>query len=432
MNPLQLIWFILLFIWSAFFSWSELALMSIPEHKLHSLIKSKKYWSISLKKIKNNNDRLLITILIWSNLINVYTATLATTIAISLAKSWWVWLSEATLIWISTWIITFLLLLFWEIIPKSIATRNITKISLFVAPIYNILMFILYPIIIFIEVIIKIFSKKGKIEKMTDDEIESFIDMWRKSWSLEKDEHEKIKNILEFWDILVEEIMVPRVKIDCLSVESTVWKALEFYLSHTHSRIPLYNQTIDKIDSFLTIRDIISEDHNKILKDLQLTSVVRVPLNQPIDILLKTFQSTRRHLAIVIDEYGWVAWLVTLEDVLEEVFWDIRDETDKEIDYINFISEDNYIAESDILIDDLLEKYNLNLEDIWLNEKEFSWETLGYIITHILERFPKKLEIINFEIKNNQTINWIIELKIIEINNWRIWKVEVKKKQITT
>lgn len=428
MDPLQLVFFILLFIWSAFFSWSELALMSIPEHKLQSLVKSKKYWASSLKKIKKNNDRLLITILIWNNLVNVYTAALATTIAISIWIS--MWIPQATVIWIATWLITFLLLLFWEIIPKSLATKNATKIALYVAPVYNILMKILFPIIILIELIIRIFSSKAKIEKMTGEEIESFIDMWRKTWTLEKDEHEKIINILEFWDIIVEEIMVPRVKIECLSTEDTVWKALDFYMAHTHSRIPVYNQTIDKIDNFFTIRDIINEDRNKKLKDLKLSSVVRVPLNQPIDILLKTFQSTRKHLAIVIDEYGWVAWLVTLEDVLEEVFWEIRDETDKEVDEINFVSKDNYIAESDILIDDILDKYNLNLEDIWLDEREFSWETLSYIITHILERFPKQWEIIEFEIKNNQLLNWIIELKIVDINNWRIGKVEVKRKVI--
>ena len=425
MDLLQIIWFAFLFIGSAFFSGTELALMSIPEHKLQSLIKSRKFWSSSLKQIKENNDRLLITILIWNNLVNVYTAALATSIAIWI----WIkmWIPQATIIWISTWIVTFLLLLFWEIIPKSFATKNATRISLFVAPIYKLLMFVLFPIITFIEVIIRVFSSNKKVEKMTDEEIESFIDMWRKSWSLEKGEHEKIKNILEFWDILVEEIMVPRVKIESLSIQSTVWEALEFYLSHTHSRIPLYNKTIDKIDSFLTIRDILEEDKTKKLKDLELSPVIRVPLNQPIDILLKTFQSTRKHLAIVIDEYGWVAWLVTLEDVLEEIFWEIRDETDKEVDDIKQVSDDNYLVESDILVEDILEKFNLYLEHIWLDEREFGWETLSYIITHILERFPKQWEIMNFMIKNNQTKYWHIELKIVDIDNWKIGKVEVKR-----
>ncbi len=425
MDPLQIICFFFLFIASAFFSWTELALMSIPEHKLESLIKRKKYWSSALRKIKENNDRLLITILIWNNLVNVYTAALATSIAIWI----WIkmWIPQATVIWIATWIVTFFLLLFWEIIPKSFATKNATKISLFVAPIYKILMFVLYPFITFIEVIIRVFSSNKKLEKMTDEEIESFIDMWRKTWTLEKDEHEKIKNILEFWDILVEEIMVPRVKIEALSINTIIWEALEFYLSHTHSRIPLYSKTIDKIESFLTVRDILDVDKTKKLSELELAPVIRVPLNQPIDILLKTFQSKRKHLAIVIDEYGWVAWLVTLEDVMEEIFWEIRDETDKEFDEIILVWKDNFIVESDVLIENILEKFNLYLWDIWLDEREFWWETLSYIITHILERFPKKSEIVDFKIKNNQTKYWILELKIIDINDWKIGKVEVKR-----
>jgi len=221
--------------------------------------------------------------------------------------------------------------------------------------------------------------------------------------------------------------MVPRVRIEALSIKSTVWEALDYYLSHTHSRIPLYVGTIDKIESFLTIRDIIKEDKNKKLLDFDLPQVVRVPLNQPIDILLKTFQTSRKHLAIVIDEYGWVAGLVTLEDVMEEVFWEIRDETDREVDEIKLITKDNYIVESDVLIEDILEKYSLELGDILLDKREFGWETLSYVITHILERFPKQWEIIKFDLKNKPEVNWILKLKIIDINNWKIGKVEVKK-----
>ncbi len=425
MNPLQIIWFIFLFIWSAFFSGTELALMSIPTHKLNSLTKSKKYWSKALKEIKHNNDRLLITILIWNNLVNVYTAALATSIAISMWVS--MWIPQATVIWIATWIVTFLLLLFWEIIPKSFATKNSTKIALLVAPIYKVLMFLLYPVIIIIEIIIKVFSGSKKMEDITEEEIESFIDMWRRAGSLEKEEHEKIKNILEFWDILVEEIMIPRVKIEALSIDSTVWDALDFYIKHTHSRIPLYNKTIDKIESFLTIRDIINENRDRCLKELKLSNVLRVPFNQPIDILLKTFQIKRKHLAIAIDEYWWVAWLITLEDVLEEIFWEIRDETDKEVDEIKKISNDNYIVESEVLFEDILEILWLKFENIWLDKKEFSWETLSYIITHTLERFPDVEEVINFDILLDGSFKWNVEFTVIDILNWKIGKVEVKK-----
>ena len=362
MDPTLIILFIILFALSAFFSWTELALMSIPSHKIEAIYKEWRFWSESLKKIKENNDKLLITILIWNNLVNVYTATLATTIAISIANK--SWLEQSMIIWLSTWIVTFLLLLFWEIIPKSIATKNATAISLFVAPIYKMLLFLLYPIIIVIAFIIRIFSKKEFAEKITWEEMESFIDMWKDFWTLESAEHEKIKNILEFWAITVEEIMTPRVNIEAIDSEITVGKAKNFYLEHTHSRIPVYTKTIDKIDHFLTIRDLLKEDENKKVKDLQLNETIKIPINQPIDKLLETFQRSHTHIAIIIDEYWWVAWLITLEDIIEEIFWEIRDETDKEVDKIKKVWVNTFIIESDVLIEDILDKFDLELDDI--------------------------------------------------------------------
>lgn len=425
MTPLLIALFAFLISLSAFFAGSELALMSIPKHKIISFLKLNRYWSKSLKKIKENNDRLLISLLLLNNLVNVYIATLATTIAISIAEK--SWLPQAQMIWISTWSITFLLLLFWEIIPKSIASKNASKIALFVAPIYKFLIFLFFPIIIFIEIIIKNFAWKPKTHKITDEEIESFIDMWRDFGTLEKWEHEKIKNILDFWDILVDEIMTPRVRIDGLSSDVTVWKAMDYFLSHTHSRIPVFTKTVDKINSFFTIRDIISEDKTKKLSELNLPKIIKVPLNQPIDKLLKTFQKTNQHLAVIIDEYGWVAWLITLEDILEEIIWEIRDETDKETDEIKEIWTGVYLVESGALIEDILNKYDLCLEDIWLDEKEFSWETLSYVITHMLERFPDTSEILHIYINSDWKIKQNLELKIIDILDWKIWKVEIKK-----
>jgi len=426
MDPIQIVSFVVLFMLSAFFSGTELALMSLAEHKIDALLKEKKFGSKSLKKIKSNNDRLLITILIWNNLVNTYTAALATSIAISLANK--AWIPQAQAIWIATWVVTFLLLMFWEILPKSIAIKNATKIALAVAPIYNFLMIILYPIIIFLEFLIKLFSKNKHIETITEEEIESFVDMWKQTGALEDHEHEKIKNILDFSDTDAEEIMTPRIKIEALEANTTVKEAFDFFTKHTHSRIPIYNWTIDKITHFMTIRDILNQDENKKLSELKLSEVLRVPLNQPIDSILETFQKSRKHLAIVMDEYGWVAWLITLEDIIEEIFWEIRDETDKEVDEIKEIWNDSLIVKSDVLFEEVLEKLWLEYSDIWLSEEEFSWETLSYIITEKLERFPKSWERIVFEICNIEEKNCTkLEFKVLEVIDSKIGNIEVKK-----
>ena len=401
--------------------------MSLPEHKIDSLVKQGKLWSKSLKIIKSNNDRLLITILIWNNLANVYTAALATSLAISVAAS--SGMGSGYAIGVATWIVTFLLLMFGEIIPKSFATKNASFIAITVAPIYKFLMVILYPVILFMEVIIKVFSRQGTVEKLMDEEIESFIDMWRNSGSLWKGEYEKIKNILDFGDTTAEEIMVPRVKVEALSCHTTVWEALEYYLSHTHSRIPVYSETIDKIEKFMTIRDILTEDKTKKLSELDLPSVLKVPLNKPLSKLLATFQKSNKHMAILIDEYGGVEWLITLEDVLEEIFWEIRDETDDETDDISNIWKDIFVAESHVWSEEILRKFHLQLNNIWLDLKEFGWETLSYLITHKLERFPTNGEVISFDIidDENESTNEKLSLKVIDIKDNRIGKIEVKK-----
>jgi CBS domain containing-hemolysin-like protein len=114
--------------------------------------------------------------------------------------------------------------------------------------------------------------------------------------------------------------MTPRVKIEALSHDKTVEEAINYYLSHTHSRIPVYNDTIDKIDHFFTIRDLLKQDKSRQISELNLPEVIKIPLNQHIDTLFEHFQSSHKHMAIAIDEYGGVAGLITLEDIIEEVF----------------------------------------------------------------------------------------------------------------
>ncbi len=433
MDPALIIIFTILFLLSAFFSASEIALMSLPEHKIDSLFKQNRFWSKALRYLKDRNDKVLITILIWNNLVNVYIAALATQFAITVSKS--STFDEALIVWVSTWIITFLLLMFWEIVPKSYATKNAEKIALLVANFYKGLIIVLSPIIYFMEGIIKLTTGKSSVSKITDEEIEAFIDMWREEWVFEAGEHEKIKNMLEFSDISVEEIITPRVNIDAIDIDTTVEEALDFVLNHTHSRIPVYTEQIDNIGYVVNLRFLISEQKkwNGSLKLSQLKNLdkaIKIPLNHPIDKLLEIFKNSRKHLAIVLDEYGWVAGLVTLEDIIEEVFGDIRDEYDKEKDEMRKIGENKYDVDSSVIFEDLLDELEIQFENLWLDEKDYYATTLNYFITEELERFPESGEILEKELYgewfDDEKIKTYLVLKIKNVIDNKIESVEVE------
>jgi len=343
-------------------------------------------------------------ILVWNNLVNVYAAALATQISLALALSSWV--EESLAVAVATGLITFLILVFWEIIPKSFAVKNAEAIALAVAYPYKILMIVFFPIIFLLEKLIVLFTGKWAIKSITAEEIASLLDMWKDTGTLEDEEHERLRNTLEFWETLIEEVMVPRVRLDAISDEKTVAEALEFYLGHTHSRIPVYSGTIDKIIGIFTIRDLVREkqawNEHKLLSDIHFKPIIKVPLNQPLDILLETFRHKRQHIAIVMDEYGWVAGLVTLEDVVEQILWDLHDESDKEIPDIVHLEDGSILIDASITIDEVLDEFWFGIEDIWFEKGEFSWETVSYLITHELERFAEVWEEIIFPLHNSE------------------------------
>lgn len=427
MDLITILIFVTLFVLSGFFSGTELALMSLPSHKIDSFIKEGRFWSKELKYIKDRSDKLLITILIWNNLVNTFTAAFATVIATNLARNSWI--EESLAIWLATWIITLLLLIFGEIAPKSFATKNAESIALAVSKLYKFLMFILAPIVFLLEKLIQIFTWKTKQEQVSESEVQAFLDMWKNTWGLEKKQHEQLKKVLEFWDITAEEIMTPRVKLEALEDDITIEEALNYYLRHTHSRIPIYNKTIDNITHILTIRDLIKvEDKTRTISSLDLVKPMKVPLNQPIDNLLEDFQKNHKVMAVVLDEYGWVSGIVTLEDIIEEIFWEIRDETDKEAEEIENKGTNIYEVDSNIRIEETLTLFNLEFNDFWWNEDKYDWETLSYVLTDILERFPKKQEVIKLEFfLEESNKKEFLNFKVLEINEWIIGKVEIRK-----
>jgi CBS domain containing-hemolysin-like protein len=230
--------------------------------------------------------------------------------------------------------------------------------------------------------------------------------------------------------------MTPRIKINAIPDSMTVNQAIEHLLSLHHTRIPVYHEHIDDAEKVITLRELINFKHKNngeiILKKLQLNPIIKIPSPTPIDAALNAFKKSRKHIALVMDEYGGVAGLITLEDIIEEIFGDIQDENDIETCPIRQIDKHRRKMQSFVRIDELLHETNLNYDELGINEEEYDGETLSYLITSLLERFPSPGEEISFMIDNagleSKNKEKKLNIKILQITGNTIGDLQVSIK----
>jgi CBS domain containing-hemolysin-like protein len=194
--------------------------------------------------------------------------------------------------------------------------------------------------------------------------------------------------------------MTPRVSVDFVSEEMTVKELCTFFLTSSHSRIPVFSETPDDVDYVVTMREaLIWKEEGfgeKKLKELDLEKIIKVPSTQPIDRIFTIFQKSHKHIALVLDEHGGVDGVITLEDIIEEVFGDIKDEKDREEEYIRKTSNGAIIVQGSVLVEDVLEEYGLTNTCVNISE-EYIGETIGYLILSLLERFPRNGEVLELK-----------------------------------
>lgn len=408
----QIIFLLVLLALSGFFSGSETAIISLSDAKVRQLSKEKKRGSATLSLLKQDPHKLLITILIGNNLVNIGASVLATVVFTDFFGS--------TGLGIATGVMTLLVLIFGEITPKSFATKYSVGISLFVAKPLYILQVLLSPIIWIMDKIVKflmnMMGSEYNEEDVSEEEIKALIELGAEKGSIEKREKELLKNILQFNDITVEEVMTPRVSIEALSEDSTLQEAIDFVIKKSHSRIPVYEDTIDNVVGIVTIKDILmfSEQYNdnKKLGNCELKKPLIVPVSKKIDVLFKEFQKARTHLAIVLDEYGGTAGLVTLEDLLEEIVGEIIDESDVEEMPIKSVSDYEIEAHGVTKLEDINDYLGITIKG---HEKE----AVSALILDKLNRFPKTGEVIEFP---------NAKIKVLKMHDNKIMRVSVEKK----
>ena len=402
---------------SAFFSGTETALFSLNKLQLKKMQKEEENnWRVkSIIRLLDDPQRTLISILIGNMFVNISASSLATYLAIKLIGNIGVGIASGIMI--------FVILVFGEIVPKSLAVANAEAISKRVARTIEIISTGLLPLIRFFKMIINIiyyfFGKKGikKKKEITEEDLITLIEVGKDEGVIEEEEKKMIRNIFEFGDTMVKEVMIPRVDMDCIPSDTKLSSILKLIKKMGHSRIPVYEETIDNIIGILYAKDLLGiyEQWYNSKEKFDLKEIIReayfVPENKKIDELLDIFQKDRIQIAIAIDEYGGTAGLVTMEDVVEEVVGEIIDEYDKEIKLFEITEDNTVIADGNISI----EKINdiLNIE---IPENDF--ETLGGFIFDLLGRVPKKGEKIKYQnfqmIMERVAKNRIRRVKIIK------------------
>ena len=402
---------------SAFFSSAETALFSLHKLQLKKIQKEEENnWRIkSIIRLLDDPQRTLISILIGNMFVNIAASSLATYLAIKLIGNIGIGIASGIMI--------FVILVFGEIVPKSLAVVNAEKISKRVARPIEIISTGLFPLIKVFKVVISIlyyfFGKKSVRERkeITEEDLITLIDAGKDEGVIEEEEKEMIRNIFEFGDTMVKEVMIPRVDMACISSDTKLGSILKLIKKMGHSRIPVFEETIDNIIGILYAKDLLGiyEQWYTSKEKFDLKEIIReayfVPENKKIDELLDIFRKDRIQIAIAIDEYGGTVGLITMEDVVEEVVGEIIDEYDKEIKLYEMIEGNTVIADAIISIDKINEILNITIP-------ENDFETLGGFIFDLLGRVPKKGEKIkyhNLKIIIEQVVkNRIRRVKIIK------------------
>lgn len=405
----QIIILIILLILSAFFSMSETALMALSKIRIRHMVEDKVKGAKLVEKLTEDPNKLLGAILIGNNMVNILASSLATTLFVDLIG--------ASGVGIATAVMTVLVLIFGEITPKSIAKQKSEKVSLKVSKPISVIVKLLNPLIGVFTFISSLFIRvlggdpKASEPFITEEELRTMVGVSEEEGVLEDVEKEMIFNVFDFADAQVKDVMVQRVDIIAVDSEATYEEVLDVIKTEQFSRIPVYNQTIDDIVGILNVKDLIIAGQNK--EGFKVSDYMREPLYtfefKKIKELFNEMKKTRNHLSVVLDEYGGTVGIVTIEDLIEEVFGDIEDEYDDYNNEIEVIKEDEYIVDGSAKLDDISDLIGVSMES-----EEF--DSVGGLIIGELGRFPENKEEVNL---NN--IRFVVE----ELDKNRIKKVRI-------
>ena len=380
---------IFLLIISAFFSGSETALTAASRPKMYQLEKENNLRAKIVNFLKNKKERLIGTLLLGNNLVNTLATAIATSFFISLLGD-----NQKGILY-STIVMTLLILIFGEVLPKTIAINKAEKFALLFAPFIKFLVTILSPFTYLINFFTRIILKLFKFEINTDistseDELRGTIDLHAKSEGTTQ-EKDMLQGILDLDNLQVKEIMTHRKNIEVIYVNESINKNIKKILNSQFTRLPLYDKNSDKILGIINVKDVLKNINKKKKLDLKLIAKNAWFIPETTSVLdqLQEFKKKQRHLAFVVDEYGTLMGIVTLEDIIEEIVGDIEDEHDIKIKGAKKSKDGKYTISGNVTIRDMNREFGWNLPD-----KNAS--TLAGLIFHEIKTIPEPGKIFSF------------------------------------
>lgn len=405
----QIIILIILLFFSGFFSSAETSLTTVNKIRMRSLAEEGNKRAKKVIEITEDSGKMLSAILIGNNIVNLSASSITTSIAYSFGGS---------AVAAATGIITLLILIFGEISPKTLATIHSEKLSLAYAYPIDFIMKITTPFIFIVNSLSKAVlfilrvDPNAKPDAMTESELRTIVDVSHEDGVIESEEKEMIYNVFDMGDAKAKDVMVPRVHMTFADVNSTYEELIDIFREDKFTRLPVYEETTDNVIGTINMKDLLLFDNKKefhirdILREAYFTYEYK-----SISELLVEMREASFNIAIVLDEYGETAGLITLEDLLEEIVGEIRDEYDEnEEDDFKEINKFEYVVEGSINLDDLNDELKTNLESE-------DYDSLGGFIIEQLDRLPE----VNDEVTTADGIRLVVE----SLDKNRVEKVHI-------
>lgn len=413
-HTLQIIIMIGLVIMSAYFSATETAFTSINKTRLKTLAEKENKKAELVLHISEQFDKLISTILIGNNIVNITLASMGTVLFIDLMQN------EGLGTTLSTVVITVIVLIFGEFSPKSIAKDMPEQFAMFSAPFIRVLMVVLTPVNSLFSLLKKLFAKILKSEeneKMSQEELLMFVEEVEQEGTIDEDEGDLIRNVIEFTETKAEDILTHRVDLEAIPVDADKEEISQKFQITQFSRLLVYEESIDNIIGFLHQKDFYTVDGiTKVPVDKLVKPVIFTQKSEMINDLLKKLQVNKSHIAVVLDEYGGTMGIVTMEDILEELVGEIWDEHDEVVEDFKKLNENKYRVDCSVNAEDFYEFFEI--------ESDSESISLGGWVMEQLGKIPEKGDTFEYD---------ELAITVFETDSRRVTKIDVIcKKPLTT